>query len=356
MQSRIVLYTCLLIVVSHSTSFAEALWCRPGLVYYGWDIKDTSYLRVHWQEIDATSPFDGMGIAIAVDAMQWASCNHSTSNQLGWKLFSKEKFRIEQFSTQISDLQSTSFANVSDNLLPVILASAHNEGLGWFDDARWNNALANLDVMAQIMAVTGIRNIVMDPEHYGYLMFDYATQNAAYPASWEDYYWQVRAIGYLVAYTLQQRVGPFNILSLYGYTLPVKSGGYDLLPAFFDGILDALTLQPSSTFTDGYEYAYGYKKLNQFVSAADEIHSAALISGNPDAYAKLVKVGFGLWVDYKGNTAYFTPAQFGMATLYAKLLASRFVWIYSERMGMMQDDAVNAPYLQELRRLQKRCQ
>jgi len=37
------------------------------------------------------------------------------------------------------------------------------------------------------------------------------------------------------------------------------------------------------------------------------------------------QVGFGLWVDYWGDTAYFTPTQFGMAAFYAKLLASRFV-------------------------------
>jgi hypothetical protein len=135
-------------------------------VHYGWDIKDTSYLRDHWQEIDATSPFDGMGIIVALNPSTWASCNHSTSNQLGWMLFSKEKFRIDQFSAQIADLQATSFAKVTDNLMPMILASIYNEGLGWFDDNRWIAALSNIDVMAQIMAATGIKNILMDPEQY----------------------------------------------------------------------------------------------------------------------------------------------------------------------------------------------
>jgi hypothetical protein len=325
-------------------------------VYYGWDIKDTSYLRAHWQEIDATSPFDGMGIKVAINPATWATGNNSTSNQLGWRLFSKEKLRIEQFYAQIADLQSTAFTNVTDNLLPLILASGHNEGLGWFDNNRWNTALANLDVMAQIMVATGIKNVVMDPEHYGYRMFDYATQSAAYPASREDYYWRVRAIGQYLAYTIQQRVGSFNILSLYGYTLPARSGEYDLLPAFFDGILDVLALQLGSTFSDGYESAYGYKKFDQFVNAVDDIYGAAQISGNPDAYATSLKVGFGLWVDYLGNTAYFTPKEFGIAAFYAKLLASRFVWIYSQGMGMLQDDTVNEAYLQALRRLQKRCQ
>ena len=297
-----------------------------------------------------------MGIIVAIDPVTWASCNHYTSNQLGWMLFSKEKVRIEQFSAQIADLQSTSFANVTDNLFPVILAADYNEKLGWFDDNRWITALANVDVMAQIMAAAGIKNILMDPEHYTYLMFNYATQSAVYPASREDYYLRVRTIGQLVAYTIQQRVGPFNILSLFGYTVPAKTGEYDLLPAFFDGILDVLALQPGSTFTDGYEDAYGYKKLDQFVKAVDDIQGAAQLSRNPEAYAMLVKVGFGLWVDYRGNTAYFTPAQFGMASFYAKLLASRFVSIYSERMGMMQDDTVNGPYLHALRQLQKRCQ
>ena len=90
--------------------------------------------------------------------------------------------------------------------------------------------------------------------------------------------------------------------------------------------------------------------------AVDDIHGAALISSNPDAYAMLVKVGFGLWADYQGNTAYFTPAQFGTAAFYAKILASRFVWIYSQGMDMLQDDTLNGPYLQALRQVQKRCQ
>jgi hypothetical protein len=344
----------MLIIVSCSNASAELPWCRPSLVYYGWDIKDTSYLRAHWQEIDATSPFDGMGIKVAIDPATWASGNNSTANQLGWRLFSKDKLRIEQFSAQIGDLQSTAFTNVADNLLPVILSSGYNEGIDWFDDNRWNTALANLDVLGQIMAATGIKNIVMDPEHYNYRMFSYDTQSAIYPASRGDYYGRVRVIGRQAAYTIQQRVGPFNILSLYGYTLPARSSEYDLLPAFFDGILDVLT--PPSTFTDGYEYAYGYKTFDQFLNAVDDIHSAIALSGNPDAYATLVKVGFGLWVDNRGNSDYFTPTQFGMAALYAKLLASRFVWIYSERMGMLQDDTVNAPHLQALRQLQKRCQ
>jgi hypothetical protein len=357
MQSRIALYACMLIILSCSNSYAELPWCRPSLVYYGWDIKDTSYLRVHWREIDATSPFDGMGIKVAINPATWATGNTSTSNQLGWKLFGKEKFSIDQFFAQIGDLQSTAFTNVTDNLLPVILSSGYNEGLSWFDDNRWNTALANLDVLAQIMAASGIKNILMDPEHYNnYRMFSYATQSAARPASREDYYWRVRLLGQLAAYIIQQRVGPFNILSLYGYTLPARSSEYDLLPAFFDGILDVLATQPGSTFTDGYESAYGYKKFDQFVNAVDDIHSAVGVSGNPDAYATLLKVGFGLWADYLGNTAYFTPTQFGMAALYAKLLASKFVWIYSQGMGMLQDDSLNPPYLQALRQLQKRCQ
>src|SRR5262245_12883042 len=150
-QSRIAFYACMLIVLSSSNSYTAMPWCRPSLVYYGWDIKDTAYLRTHWQEIDATSPFDGMGIKVAIDPASWASGNNSTANQLGWKLFSKEKFRLVQFFTQVSELQSTSFVNVKDNLLPVILSSKHNEGIGWFDSDRWKTVLANLDVLAQIM-------------------------------------------------------------------------------------------------------------------------------------------------------------------------------------------------------------
>jgi hypothetical protein len=60
-------------------------------VYYGWDIKNI-YLRDHWQEIDATSPFDGMGVIVAISPATVGLGNKSTSNQLGWRLFSKESW------------------------------------------------------------------------------------------------------------------------------------------------------------------------------------------------------------------------------------------------------------------------
>jgi hypothetical protein len=74
------------------------------------------------------------------------------------------------------------------------------------------------------------------------------------------------------------------------------------------------------------------------------ISTARLGSAAIDAYAMLVNVGFGLWADYRG-IPHTSPRRLGPQP-YAKILASRFVWIYSERMGMLQDDTLNTPYLQ----------
>ena len=52
-----------------------ALWCAPTwaqasgakkLIYYGWGIRDTQYIREHWHEMEQM-PFDGTGIIVAID-------------------------------------------------------------------------------------------------------------------------------------------------------------------------------------------------------------------------------------------------------------------------------------------------
>lgn len=36
------------------------------LIYYGWGVRDTQYVRDHWQAMEEM-PFDGTGISIAID-------------------------------------------------------------------------------------------------------------------------------------------------------------------------------------------------------------------------------------------------------------------------------------------------
>ena len=69
------------------------------------------------------------------------------------------------------------------------------------------------------------------------------------------------------------------LLSLYAYTLPLaelerakrlEDSEYGLLPAFYDGLLEAMP--PGASLIDGYEAAYGFKKRQQFVNGYQQIH------------------------------------------------------------------------------------
>jgi hypothetical protein len=61
-----------------------ALWCvlasaqAPGakkLIYYGWGIRDTQYIREHWHEMEQM-PFDGTGMIVVIDHQGWQVMCH----------------------------------------------------------------------------------------------------------------------------------------------------------------------------------------------------------------------------------------------------------------------------------------
>jgi hypothetical protein len=127
------------------------------------------------------------------------------------------------------------------------------------------------------------------------------------------------------------------LLSLFAYTLSLnelrrgasrKESTYGLLPAFYDGLLEAM---PNEAYlVDGYEFAYPFKKRKQFLNGYNRIHQKGLkLSMLPNHYRKKVKAGFGLWLDYLDQEDYFTPKEFEQAVRHALDVSDRYVWIYS---------------------------
>jgi hypothetical protein len=111
-----------------------------------------------------------------------------------------------------------------------------------------------------------------------------------------------------------------------GKTLPDVA--YSLLPAFYDGLLEAMPA--SAQLIDGYEFAYACKERRQFLKGYERIHQQALkLSAVPEKYKAHVKAGFGLWVDYRNKLDYFTPEEFQRAVSAALEVSDGYVWIYS---------------------------
>jgi hypothetical protein len=325
------------------------------LVYYGWGSPDTLYVRDHWREMEEM-PFDGVGFVVPVDRRAWQHGKRDTHNQLAWQIMGKRAFRVEDFRDAIDDLMTPKWRKFTDNFLPVILSAEQSAiGLNWFDDARWQVVTNNFGVVAQMAAKTGSRGLIFDPEHYNYRLFDSGAQRKQLDRPMAEYQRIARQRGREVAKAIAGSLPNVVILSLYSYTYPLihtlPKTPYNLLPAFYDGLLE--TLPSGATLVDGYEPSYGFKEARQFAAAYREIHEAVKISETPGHYRVKVKAGFGLWIDYQNNAQYFTPEAFQQAVSAALERSDRYVWIYSQGPRFFPPKAVAPSYIRALHSAQE---
>lgn len=320
------------------------------LIYHGWGSPDTLYIREHWSQMEKM-PFDGVSIVVPVDHRAWQKGKRHTGNQLAWQIMGKRAFRVEDFRDAIADLKTAKWRTFTDNFLPVILSAEQSTiGLNWFDDARWRIVTNNFDVLSRIAAQGGIKGLIFDPEHYRYDLFNYNAQRRQVDKPIDEYKKTARRRGREVGKAIAGPLPRVVILSLYSYTYPLIHGlpktPYNLLPAFYDGLLEAL---PSGgTLVDGFEPAYAFKEARQFAAAQRQIHEAVKISEVPDQYRAKVKAAFGLWIDYRKNPHYFTPEAFRQAVSGALEKSDGYVWIYSEGVRFFPPAGLGEPYVKAL--------
>jgi hypothetical protein len=320
------------------------------LIYYGWGSPDALYVREHWREMEEM-PFDGVGIVVPVDRRAWQQGKRDTHNQLAWQIMGKKTFRVEDFRDAIGDLKAANWRKFTDNFLPVILSAEQSTlGLNWFDDGRWRIVTNNFEVVSRIAAETGVKGLIFDPEHYKYDLFNYNAQRRQQDKPIEAYKQIARQRGREVARAVTGSLPKVVILSLYSYTYPLShtlpKTPYNLLPAFYDGLLE--TLPSGATLVDGFESAYAFKEPRQFAAAYRQIQEAVKISEVPDHYRTKVKAGFGLWIDYQNNPQHFTPENFRQAVSAALERSDGYVWIYSQGPRFFPPSAIAPSYIKAL--------
>jgi hypothetical protein len=323
------------------------------LIYYGWGIRDTQYIRDNWRQMEEM-PFDGTGFVVAVNRDAWKKGEMSTTNQLGWQVMGRRRFRMEEFRDAIADLKIPKWQKFTDNFLPVALSSSGSAaGLNWLDEERWGIITNNFGVLSKIGAEGGAKGLILDPEHYGYSLFSYLNQRQQLDRPFEEYVEMARRRGREVMMVISSYLPRAVIFSLFGYTLPLSElkGGKDLkdiqcalLPAFYDGLLESMP--DGASLVDGYEFAYGFKERRQFLKGYQQIYEeAAKISQEPDHYSKNVKTGFGLWLDFRNQQNYFSPVEFTQALSTALELSDRYVWLYTHGPRFFPLSNVEAPYV-----------
>jgi hypothetical protein len=326
------------------------------LIYYGWGNPEMQYVREHWRDMESM-PFDGVGIMVAVDRQAWQQGKRDTGNQLGWQVMGRRTFQMEEFREVIADLKSAQWQTMPDNFLPVALSAEQSAaGLSWFDDERWRTIIHNFAVLARIAAEGHLKGLILDPEHYNYALFSYAQQRQQVDKAFGAYTQMARQRGREVMTAVAAILPDAVLLSLYGHSLALaylRNGkslqdvGYSLLPAFYDGLVEAMPA--GSQLIDGYESAYPFKERRQFLKGYEHIHQEALkLSTAPEQYKAHVKAGFGLWVDYRNKLDYFTPEEFQRAVSAALEVSDGYVWIYSHGPRFFPPSGIDAAYLEAM--------
>jgi hypothetical protein len=326
------------------------------IIYYGWGVRDSQYVRDHWQEMEQT-PLHGTGIVLAIDRTAWLNGNRSTANQFGWQIMGRRAFTVDHFDEALQDLRTARWVRFTDNFLPASLSSSVSaKGLTWFDNDRWATITSNFEVLAKIAAGARLRGLILDPEHYDHSLFSYTDQRGLLDRSFSAYQDMARQRGAEIMRAVARNLPELVLLNLYGYTLslsdvsggkPLESTRYGLLPAFYDGLL--VEMPKRARFVDGYEFAYGFKRRSQFTDGHRKIHqNAARLSSVPNDYREKVTAGFGLWLDYRRQGNYFTPVEFSRALRDALAVSDGYVWIYSEGVEVFPPSGAAAAYFREM--------
>ncbi|MDO8589106.1 MAG: hypothetical protein Q7T82_18920 [Armatimonadota bacterium] len=331
------------------------------LVQYGFDNRDTAYVREHVRDIEKV-PLDGIAIAVyAKDAD-----GKYSRNVLG-EVFTKNRIKPEDYEHAIDDLKATDFKRFTDNF---ILMNSNPGLVDWFDP-DWSIVAHNAGCLARVAKQGGCKGIMLDPEMYGDFKpwcYTMIPANDRAGRTFAQYEAKTRQRGREFIRAINKEFPDITILPLFGMSLPyfplrgnpktkLEPTPYALLAAFYDGILDAAT--PQTVLVDGYEFSYNYRTREQFEDGRRMILSARNISRNPKGFEKHVRVGFGVWADFNSGTLgwhpedmsknYFTPAGLRASVNYALDISDRYVWIWSEKLRWWDGTTSTPEYVEALR-------
>ncbi len=342
------------------------------IVYYGWGIRDTMYVRENWQEMEKM-PFEGVGIAVAIDRKAWQKGKTDTGNQLAWNLFGPKALTLEDFQAAINDLKAVKWRKFTDNFLPACVCSSGQDwGFNWFDDKRWQTIINNWRILVTVAKEGGLKGIIFDPEHYGAYFFHYPTMRGRVDKPFGEYVERVRQCGRELMKVTRQIFPDITILMFWAHSYlpmhpterkkPTEQNSYGLLPAFVDGMMEAA--DEKAKFVDLCEFAYGSKERHQFLEAYHSIvNKAVAFSLLPELYRSKIRVGFGLWLDYNStrqpwdvndfNKNYFSPSEFQNSLQTALELTDEYVWIYSQQPRFFPPSNLPNAYLQAIKQARK---
>ena len=318
---------------------------RKKFVEFGWDAPTTSFLREHWREMEATAPFDGIMFKVEVN-------DDKKQNVTAWHSWDSKPWKREWFQPAVADLKACKFTKFTDNFV-LFLASPGT--VAWDDDAAWAVMSEKFAITAWVAKQGGAKGLALDFEQYGKPLFHFNPKDGR---TFEATVALVRKRGAEAMRAIAREYPDATVFTLFLNSINVHAGKndkpetilpqspYALLPAFFDGMLDAAPA--GMTLVDGCETGYYLNGDLQYLRWAATMRSCTgpairLVSAeNRRKYRAQVEAGFGFYLDSylnaPGGTYYFGPKSGGTRVdrlrdnlTAAGLASDQYVWVYGEQ-------------------------
>jgi hypothetical protein len=295
-------------------------------------------MRDHIAQLQA-SPFDGCVFHVSF------RLSDGTQRKFTWDLWGRGRFTDSLLAPARADLQATKFGRFRENFLRVNVTPGN---LDWFEDH--GAVMNNLELAARLAKVGGCPGILFDTEAYEGQLWDFRVQTREHPRSWDELSAQVRRRGAEAMRALERGYPGLTVFLTMAQSVSLDEtmGGrralgdtrYGLLVPFLDGMIAAAS--DSVVIVDGHEASYPYLDPATFAAKADTMrHAVRRLVAQPDRYARLLSIGFGIWLDFNSDhvawhadrpeSNYFTPKGLAVSVRAALDHADRYVWIYSQQ-------------------------
>ena len=315
------------------------------LISAGWDMPTTEYLRANWREMDNWNLFDGCTFnltALSGDKKKrLSSCG----------IWDAQVWEPAWFQTAREDLAACQFQNMTSNMVLII---SHPGTVRWNDDPGWTILRDKLSLLSDVARAGKVIGFALDFEDYGGGLFSW---NPDSDPAWKKTNQLARKRGAEFIHALTDKF-PSAVLMAYNLNNMLYSEGeadnpdsalrgnaYALLPAFINGMLDALP--PQAKLIDGCGYGYVMNSRTEFLERYRIMKQwngpcARLTAPENQAkYRTQVQAGFGLYLDSyinePGSSYYFGEKEGGtrldhfIDNLKTALDCSdEFVWLYGE--------------------------
>ncbi len=309
------------------------------LIEYGWDVPFPDYIRDNIREMEKR-PFDGLIFKL-----------HG-----GGRVLEPEPWDESKFQADYEALRAIRWRRFTDNFVIMWAASKQD----WFNDEHWRAIEHNVRLVARAARVGRCKGVCFDPEPYGPNPWAYSQAAHRDSKSFEEYEAMVRRRGAQFIRAIEREFPGVHFMTLFQLSVlspllrsmdpqeraqKLSRHHYGLLPAFFNGMLEAAS--DKVIFTDGNEGAYYYTKSEQHFSAYHRITQQALLLVYPGLwpkYRRQVRAGQALYIDqYFGLRKrkvlghYMKPDErakwFEHNVYWALYTTDKYVWCYSERMN-----------------------